>query len=183
MDAERRTILLAGAALLAATAGAGRAQACSLTGTRSRPFRRSACEEELAELVRILNAAPSMSEAAVEAWYEERQFEVDDDLLEEQEGNIVDVPGFLRSYRLADGKLDSKPIRLVEVELVRQRGNRAAFAFTLKRHSYHAADPEGCNGLFTHGEYWGEERAGYIATFLNNRLTQLRAFPEWFADT
>lgn len=182
MDPGRRTILLAGGALIAAAA-TGRAGACSLTATRSRPFRRGACEDELEELVRILNEAPSMTEKAVEAWYEERQFEVDDELLWQEADNTVEVTDFLRTYRLSDGKLDSKPIRLAEVELVRQRKNRAAFAFVLKRHSFHAADPEGCNGLLTHGEYWGEEQTGYIATFVNNRLQRLRLFPEWFADT
>jgi hypothetical protein len=183
MDPGRRTILLAGAALLAAAAGARPTDACSLTGTRTRPFRRGACEDELEELVRILNEAPSMSEEAVEAWYAERQFEVDHDLLWQEEGKTVEVADFLRTYRLSDGKLDSKPIRLVELELVRQRKNRAAFAFVLKRHSYHAADPEGCNGLFAHDEYWGDEQTGYIATFVNNRVERLREFPEWFADT
>jgi hypothetical protein len=183
MDHGRRAILLVAAALVAAASGAGPAGACSLTGTRSRPFRRRACEDELEELVRILNEAPSMSAEAVEAWYEERQFEVDDEMLWQEEGERVEVADFLRTYRLSDGKLDSKPIRLVELELVRQRKNRAAFAFVLKRHSYHAADPEGCNGLFTHDEYWGDSQSGYIATFVNNRLERLREFPEWFADS
>jgi hypothetical protein len=124
-----------------------------------------------------------MSAEAVEAWYEERGFEVDDEMLSAGPDGNMEVPAFLRTYRLSDGKLDSKPIRLAELDLVRQRGSRAAFAFTLKRYSYHAADPEGCNGMLTHDEYWGEEQTGYIATFVNNRLEQLREFPEWFADT
>ena len=184
MDPGRRTILLAGAALVAGSAGAGPVSACSLAGTpRSRPFRREACERELRELVRILNEAPSMSAEAVEAWYEQREFEVDDDLLWTGADGNMEVPAFLRTYRLSGGKLDSKPIRLAELELVRQRGSRAAFAFALKRYSYHPADPEGCNGMFIHDEYWGEEQTGYIATFVNNRLERLREFPEWFADT
>ena len=184
MDLGRRTILLGGAALVAAAAGPGPAGACSLAGApRPRPFRREACERELRELVRILNEAPSMSAEAVEAWYEEREFEVDDELLWAGSGGNMEVPAFLRTYRLSEGKLDSKPIRLAELELVRRRGGHAAFAFTLQRYSYHAADPEGCNGMFVHDEYWGDEQTGYIATFVNNRLDRLREFPEWFADT
>lgn len=183
MDPGRRTILLAGAALFATSAGAGQAGACSLTATRARPFRRAECERQIEELVRMLNEAPSMPAGKVEAWYEERQFEVDDEMLWSEANVTVEVPAFLRSYRLSAGKLDSKPIRLTELQLVRQRKSQAAFAFTLKRHSYHPADPEGCNGMFVHEEYWGDEEAGYIATFVNNRLERLREFPEWFADT
>lgn len=184
MDPGRRTILLAAAALVTAGAGAAQAGACSLTGTRrARPFRRHACERQLEELVRMLNEAPSMPAGAVEAWYEDRRFEVDDEILWTDSDVTVEVPVFLRTYRLAAGKLDSKPIRLVDLDLVRQRRNRAAFAFALKRYSYHPADPEGCNGMFTHDEYWGNEQTGYIATFVDNRLERLREFQEWFADT
>lgn len=184
MDHGRRRILLAGAAFVAAQAGAGKAAACSLTGTRKpRPFRRSECERAVEALVRMLNEAPSMPAQAVEDWYSQHSFEIDHDLLTPDSEGLTNEVDFFRDYRMSAGKLDSKPIRLVELELVRQRGNRAAFAFALKRYSYHPADPEGCNGLFTHEEYWGEEQTGYIATFVDNRLRQLRAFPEWFADT
>ena len=184
MDHGRRAILVAGAALLAAAGGAGRAAACSLTASRRpRPFRRGECERAVEALVRMLNEAHSIPEEAVEKWYSERRFEIENDLLTPDAEGLTHEVDFIRDYRMSGGKLDSKPIRLVELELVRQRGNRAAFAFALKRYSYHPADPEGCNGLFTHDEYWGEEQTGYIATFLDNRLRQLRGFPEWFADT
>lgn len=175
----RRALL---AATLAATLAPGRAGACELTGTRRpRPYREEECVRAIEDLVRMLNEAPPMPQEKVEAWYADRRFSVDDELL--FDGNArVEAPQFLRTYRLSDGKLDSRPIRLAELELVRRRGNRAAFAFTLKRWSYHAADPEGCNGMFVHGEYWGEERAGFIAAFENNGITSLRLFPEWFAE-
>ena len=184
MDPGRRAILVAGAALVVAAGGASRAGACSLSASRRpRAFRRGECERELEALVRMLNEGPSMPREAVEQWYTERGFEIEYDLLPRDAEGLTSEVDFLRDYRMSGGRLDSNPIRLVELELVRQRGNRAAFAFALKRHSYHPADPEGCNGLFTHGEFWGEEQAGYIATFMDNRLRQLRAFPEWFADT
>jgi hypothetical protein len=181
MDCGRRTILLAGASLLGAVA-AGEATACSLTATARRPFRRGACEREIEALVRLLNEAPSMAAEAVSDWYAERQFEIDRDLLTPDSEGLTDPVDFLRAFRLTDGKPDPRPIRLADLDLVRQRGNNAAFGFTLVRWSYHPADREGCDGLFTHGEYWGEERSGYIAAFQNNRLRSLREFPEWFAD-
>jgi hypothetical protein len=175
----RRALL---AAALAATLAPGEARACELTGTRRpRPYREEECVRAIEELVRMLNEAPAMPEAAVEAWYADRQFSVDEELLFDGSERF-EAPQFLRTYRISDGKPDRRPIRLAELELVRHRGNRAAFAFTLKRWSYDAADPEGCNGLFVHGEYWGEERSGFIAAFENNRMTSLRLFPEWFAD-
>jgi len=174
----RRALL---AAAMAATLAPGRARACEISATRRSPYREDECLRAIEELVRMLNAAPSMPEAAVEAWYADRQFSVDDELLSDA-GERADAVQFLRTYRLSDGKLDSRPIRLAELERVRRRDNRAAFAFALKRYSYHAADPEGCNGMFAHDEYWGEEQAGFIAAFENNRMTSLRLFPEWFAD-
>jgi hypothetical protein len=175
----RRALL---AAALAATLAPRRAGACELTGTRRpRPYREEECVRAIEDLVRILNEAPSMPEEAVEAWYADRGFSVDDELLFDG-SERPEASQFLRTYRLSDGKLDSKPIRLAELELVRRRGNRAAFAFALKRWSYHAADPEGCNGLFVHDEYWGPEQAGFIAAFENNAMRSLRLFPEWFAD-
>jgi hypothetical protein len=183
MDTEqgigRRALL---AAALAATMAGSAAQGCSLTATRRpRPYREEECVRAIEDLVRMLNEAPSMPAETVEAWYADRGFSVDDELLFDSSERL-EAPQFLRTYRVSDGKLDSKPIRLAELELVRRRGNRAAFAFTLKRWSYHAADPEGCNGMFVHGEYWGPEQAGFIAAFENNGLTSLRLFPEWFAD-
>jgi hypothetical protein len=174
----RRALL---ATALAATLVTGKARACEITATRRAPYREDECVRAIEELVRMLNEAPSMPEAAVEAWYADRQFSVDDQLLVDADSDNEPVQ-FLRTYRLSDGKLDSRPIRLAELERVRQRGNRAAFGFTLKRYSYHAADPEGCNGMFVHDEYWGEEQTGFIAAFENNRMTSLRRFPEWFAD-
>jgi hypothetical protein len=179
LEIGRRALLAAG---LAATLVPDRARACELVATR-RPlrWREEECVAAIEDLVRMLNEAPSMPKEAVEAWYADRGFSVDEELLFDGSGRI-EAPEFLRSYRVSDGKLDSRPIRLSELKRVRRRGNRTAFAFTLKRYSYHAADPEGCNGMFVHGEYWGEEQAGFIAAFEYNRMTSLRLFPEWFAD-
>ncbi|MEA3039582.1 MAG: hypothetical protein QOE79_2095 [Sphingomonadales bacterium] len=175
----RRALLTAA---VAATFAPGRAGACELTGTR-RPlhWREEECVAAIEDLVRMLNEAPSMPKDAVEAWYADRGFSVDDELLFDgsERGEPVQ---FLRTYRLSDGKLDSRPIGLAELKRIRRRGKRTAFAFTLKRYSYHAADPEGCNGMFVHDQYWGEEQAGFIAAFEYNRMTSLRLFPEWFAD-
>ncbi len=180
MGIERRTFIAAGLGIAGTLLGSG-AKACSIPASvKSRPFSDAACRRQIRELVALLNEAPSMHPSAVEAWLEHRSIEFGDDLLwtgSEQ----LDAATFVRTFKLSDGKVDGKPIRLADVSLIRERGNRASYAFTLRRYSYHAADPEGCNGLFVHDEYWGEEEAAYIAAFENNRMGTLRGFPEWFA--
>jgi len=180
MEVKRRTIFAAGIAALGVTMS-GQAISCSITASRE-PSRFSdrACQRVIREFVRMLNEAPSMDINAVETWLEQNSISLDSDLLWSG-SQQTDAATFLRTYRVSDGKLDPKPIRLTEIELVRQRANLASYAFTLRRYSHHAADPEGCNGLFVHDEYWGEEEAAYIAAFKNNQITNLREFPEWFA--
>ncbi len=180
MGIERRAFIAAGLGIAGTLLGSG-AEACSISpSVKPRPFSDAACRRQIRELVTLLNEAPSMDSNAIEAWLAQHRINFGDDLLwagSEQ----LDPATFVRTFKLSDGKEDIKPIRLADMSLIRERGNRASYAFTLRRYSYHAADPEGCNGLFVHDEYWGEEEAAYIAAFENNRMGSLRGFPEWFA--
>jgi hypothetical protein len=153
------------------------AQACSLTGVRRVRFDDDSCRQALRDWVHLLNSAPKMSEEAVEAKAEALNVTIDDELLEDNDS--VGAVAFYRQFRLADGRLDPRAIRISEIHLLRQLRNRAAYQFELERYSYHAADPEGCNGMFVHDEYFGIERSAYVASFNNNKLDSIRTFPEW----
>ncbi|MBJ7527516.1 MAG: hypothetical protein JHD10_09815 [Sphingomonadaceae bacterium] len=182
MNYGRRSLLAAGMTL-AAVVGT-KASACSLTvPERPRRFNDAVCRRQIDELVSIFNRAPSMTEEAVDTWLEERNVEFDDDLLwSDSEQAQLGPADFIRNFKMSGGQLDTKPIRLTEVSLIKNRGNLASYAFTLRRYSYTPADPQGCNGLFTHDEFWDYAHTGYIAAFTNNRMDTLRAFPEWFSD-
>ena len=125
----------------------------------------------------MLNDGPSLKQADIQAWLDDRQINIDSDLLWHGDKQLSEAE-FFQSYRWSEGKLDTNPIRLKEVSLVQRRKNKAAYAFTLQRYSYNAADWEGCNGLFTHPEFWREQAAGYIASFEDNIVRSLRNFPE-----
>lgn len=158
------------------------AEACSLTGVRRVRFDDDACRQALRDWVELLNSAPKMSVEAVEAKAEALNVTLDDDLLDDHagDGGVLDRSvAFYRRFRMSDERLDPRPIRISEIQLLRQLKNRAAYQFALERYSYHAADEEGCNGMFTHGEYFGIERSAYLATFRNNRFDSIRTFPEW----
>jgi hypothetical protein len=175
---ERRQFITLAAGAAALTAISAPANACSLTGTRIRRFSDAESRRALTAFVKLLNEAPDLSEEALEERTRTIRPAIGDDLLEGIDGPAT-AETFFRSYRLSDGKLDPEPIRLVSATLIRQVGNKAAYQFTLRRFSYYAADEEGCNGLFTHDAYYGEEDHSLIAGMENNALTSVRAFPEW----
>lgn len=180
MEIERRTFIAATLSIGGTMFGEN-AAACSLAAV-PRPLRFSdaQCRRQIREWVSLLNSAPSMKPDAVEAWLEERSITLDHELLRSG-SDQVDEATFIRSFRVSAGKLDPKDIRLADIGLVRQRDNLASYAFTLRRYRYYPADDEGCNGLFVHDEYWGNEDRAFIASFTNNRMKTLRTFPEWFA--
>lgn len=122
-----------------------------------------------------------MDREKIEAWTEEKNIDFSDELLE-ADAERIGPADLIGTFKISGGKLDIKPIRLLDLEIVQQRANQASYAFTLKRYSYTPADPEGCNGMFTHDEFWQFESAGYIASFKNNRMRTFRPFPEWFAE-
>lgn len=130
----------------------------------------------------VLDRASAMSEAAINAWLDERGLDFDEALLWSGTEQLSPT-AFVRTFKVSGGKVDTKPIGLSDVALIQQRKNRAAYAFTLQRYSYTPADPEGCNGMFTHDEFWGYGSSGYIASFENNKMKTFRGFPEWFADS
>lgn len=176
-----RREVLAGGVLAAAFLVAPAAEACSLTGTRRVRFDDDACRQALHDWVDLLNSGPKMSDAALEVKVEALNVTLDDEMVDDHVGD--DHPdrrvAFYKQFRLSDERLDPRPIRISEIHLLRQLKNQAAYQFALDRYSYHAADEEGCNGLFTHGEYFGIERSAYLATFRNNEFDSLRTFPEW----
>ena len=152
--------------------GSSAANACSLTIPRKpASFRDAYCEQRIRSFVAFANIAHVKSDEEVDKWEEQTG------ISPAYEGDFDET---VKTLRLGDGKVDPKPIKIVELELIRQLKNRASYAFVLKRHRYFAADEEGCNGLFTHGEYFGEETTAYLATFENNEFRTFREFPDWY---
>jgi len=90
---------------------------------------------------------------------------------------------FYKEFRLSAGRPDPRPIRISELNLLRRVGTRAVYQFTLDRYSYHSADDDGCNGMFTHDEFYGVDRVAYLATFSNNQLQQIKLFQDWPLET
>ena len=177
----RREVIAAGALGLT-LAFAPPADACSLTATRRVRFDDRACRRALQAWVDLLNRGPQMTLDEIETAADAMSVSLDDEMLdfvERAEAETERVYRFYKEFRLAGGRLDPRPIGIDEMNLIRQLRNRAAFQFTLERYSYHPADPEGCNGMFTHDEYWGVDRVSYLAAFLNNRLQSVKLFPEW----
>ena len=178
----RRELIAAGVVGLGLVAAAP-VEACSLTAVRRRPYSDSECRRELQRFVNLLNAAPILSPEALSERAQELSVTLDETMVE----NAVGDEGswdeqrdrFYREFKISDGKPDPRPIRLREANLIRRLGNRAAYQFTLERYSYHAADEEGCNGMFTHDEYYGVDRTSYLATFVANGLEAVKDFPEW----
>lgn len=179
IDRNRRA-LFGGLALAAI---ADDAQACSLVA-RQRPvgFSETAALRSLRALVTLINDAPRLTDEMLAERAGSWNFDdsVSDPLLNyAQPAHPIENTTILRAWGTADGKPDRTPIRLIESNLLKERGGIALYQFTLRRDQYHAADPEGCNGLFVHGEYYGPEDAAYLGTLRNNVLRDIRAFPEW----
>ncbi|MBJ7444581.1 MAG: hypothetical protein JHD32_09820 [Sphingobium sp.] len=148
--------------------------ACTLIPQRKPvSFRAGVCEQRIRQFIDFANVAHAKNDKEVEAWQDETginpRYEGEYDLS-------------LTTLRFSDGKVDPKPLRIGEIELVRQLNNRATYVFTLKRHQYFAADDEGCNGMFVHDEYFGDTITAYLATFENNRFMMFREFPEWYVN-
>lgn len=151
------------------------ANACSIVATR-RPisFQSSSCEAKLRQFIAFANLAHAKTDDQIFEWQEKSGIDPDYD------GHGWDSAALIKTLRMSDGKLDPTPIRIGELELLRQKQNRATYVFTLRRNQYFAADEEGCNGLFTHGEYFADTEKPYLATFENNQFQMLREFPEWY---
>jgi hypothetical protein len=181
---ERRQLFGLAAAGTGSLLFGAEVQACSIRAPDRTRFSDRACRAALTRFVTVLNEAHTMTDEAFSS-------EVDD-LGVELEAEWVALAlyphglepdrdkTFLRQFRVSSGKLDPRPIKLAEFNLIRRLGNRASYQFTLERYSYHPADTEGCNGLFVHDEYYGVDRNAYLATFTANRLQTIRPFPEWY---
>jgi hypothetical protein len=180
----RRALLAGAAAGISALAG-GSAEACSVIATRSsRPFDDRICRRRIRDWVALLERGPAMSDAAIEAAAEALGVAVHRDIAGAALGDRARPPSggpvqFYKAFRLSAGRPDPRPIRISELNLLRRVQNRAAYQFTLDRYSYHPADDEGCNGLFTHAEYYGLDRTAYLATFANNRFQEIKWFQDW----
>jgi hypothetical protein len=180
---DRRALLAAAAAGMSALA-AGGAEACSLTATRNRPFDDRACRRRIRDWAALLDRGAGMSDSAIDAAAEAIGGSVDHDIVLAVLGDRVPPSPerpvqFYKEFRLAGGRPDPRPIRLSELNLLRRVGSRAVYQFTLDRYSYHPADQEGCNGMFTHDEFYGVDRTAYLATFQNNQLQAIKWFEDW----
>lgn len=167
-----------GATLFASSA----VQACTIVpSAKAKPFRRIECERQIHDLVAFMNEAPNLSAEAVSDWVDTRGIDVEFDYpLSENVDGVLYNYLFFREYKISEGKIDPDPIKIKEINLVRHVENKAAFQFTLVRNKFFPADFEGCNGLFTHDEYFVKTETSFIARFLNNKLNSFRDFPEWF---
>lgn len=167
-----------GATLLASPA----THACTMVpAAKVKPFRRAECEQQIRDLVAFMNEAPSLSADAVSDWVDRHGIDVEFEYpLSKNVGGVLYNYLFFQEYRISGGKIDPDPIKIKEINLVRHLDNKAAFEFTLIRNQFFPADFEGCNGLFTHDEYFGKTETAFIARFFNNTLRSFRDFPEWF---
>ena len=163
---------MAGLGLLASN----RANACTISAKR-RPisFRSGSCESKLRQFIAFANIAHTKTDDEVFEWQEKTGIDPDYDGYEWDRSSFL-----IKSLRMSDKKLDPKLIRIGELELLRQKQNLATYVLTLRRNQFFAADEEGCNGLFTHGEYYADTEKPYLATFENNEFRTLRDFPEWY---
>lgn len=91
-------------------------------------------------------------------------------------GNEYDL---YRNFTLSDGNRDAKPTRLGETTLLEEAKGRALYQFALTRHQFHPEDLEGCNGMFTHDAFFGDETRSYLGQFANNRLRSVERFADW----
>ncbi len=177
-----RRALLGASVMGASFVAASAVEACSIVATqKAYTFDGSTCKRQIYDLVAFLNHAPSLSREEVEKWVNERDISVYYEYpLSQNVGGVLYNYLFFQEYRISGGKPDPKPMRVSDVNLIRQMKNQAAYQFTLDRTQFFPADEEGCNGLFTHDEYFGATKTAFIAKFLNNKLTDFRDFPEWF---
>ncbi|HEX8389640.1 MAG TPA: hypothetical protein VF636_11515 [Sphingomonas sp.] len=172
--------------MVAGVAGAAGAEACSLTPRlKPRPHSDVACRKSLDDLIAVIRSAPSISDAELTRRTAELAISFDssvsDPILDYPNRSPIELTELLRGWSASAGKADRKPIRLAEVNPLKENDGVALYQFTLLRDQYHPADEEGCNGLFTHEEFFGPERRSYLGTFINNRLRNVTAFDEWLA--
>ncbi len=182
----RRELIAGGVAVVGGLVSSS-AQACSLTYYPRTPFNDQVCRASLVAWVALLNEETGSPSESLISKIDDLDVEVGDNILEEilSEAELADADRGYTLYtrfRVSDGKLDRAPIKLKEVNRIRKLRNRASYQFTLVRQSYHAADEEGCNGLFTHDELWSADQTSYLATFWNNRLQAVKLFPEWYLE-
>jgi hypothetical protein len=178
----RRAVLVGGALGLGAIAGS--AEACSLTMVRNLPFDDHVCRRRIRDWVALLDRAPTMADAAIEAAAQAADIGPDAAIVTAVVGDLLPPSAertvqFYKGFRLSAGRPDTHPIRISELNLLRRVQSRAVYRFTLDRYSYHPADDEGCNGMFVHDEYYGVDRTAYLATFNNNQPQGVRWFQEW----
>lgn len=115
MEFARRSLLNAANTLAAACATESATSACSLSApVRPKRFDDFACRKQIVELVDMLNRGVVIEEAEIDAWLEERPIVFDEDLLWSG-AETMSPAAFIRNFKISDGKLDSKPIRISEI--------------------------------------------------------------------
>lgn len=159
------------------------ADACSLAGRlKPRAFYDAACRNSLDRLVALIRMAPrrSAEELVTKAEATSIHFDetVSDPILNYPNRSPIERAELIAGWSMAGGKADRTAIRLIEVNSLKSEKGVALLQFTLQRDQFHPAD-EGCNGLFTHGDFYGPERRSYLGTFINNDLRQVTAFDQW----
>jgi len=185
---RRRQVLALGGVGMALLYPNASATACSISPQNRTPFNDRRSRGAITDFVTLLNEAATlpedeairrqdaMSVVLEDAWVEER-------VGDRERSHVGRDYLFVKEFRMAGGRLDTRPIEIEEINLIRRLGNRATYQFTMKRYSFHPADPEGCNGLFTHEAFYGYDRLSCLATTYANRLQAVRRFPEWYLDT
>ena len=163
------------------------AAACSIVATNVTPFSDRRSRAAIAEFVALLNEAATLPNEELMRRQDEMSVVIEDEWVDERVGDREPGHGgrdylFVKEFRVSGGRLDPRPIEIEDINLIRRLGNKATYQFTLKRYSYHPADYEGCNGLFTHDAYYGYDRLSCLATTYANRLQTVRRFPEWYLD-
>jgi len=180
--------VIARRALLALAVGAGTlairgAEACSLVVRRDLRFSDAACRRSLADWLRLLNEGRLLTEDQLTRRADALSVDVDQEALWSiigDDATKVDRSyAFYRRYTSVAGKADRAPARLVEVNFLKGVHGQAIYQFTVRRDQFHPADEEGCNGLLTHGDFYGIEDRSYLGVFRNNRLATVRDFSEW----
>ena len=184
---RRRQVLALGGVGIALLYPHASATACSISPQNRTPFNDRRSRGSIADFVQLLNEAATLPEEEAIRRRDEMGVVLEDAWVEERVGERDRSHAgrdylFVREFRMAGGQLDTRPIEIEEINLIRRLGNRATYQFTMKRYSFHPADPEGCNGLFTHDAFYGYERLSCLATTYANRLQAVRRFPEWYLE-
>jgi len=179
---SRRMLLSAGGlAAGSLTASAGRA--CSVLATRlAVSFSDADCRRSLDVFVALINAAGTLSEAALAARTRDLSLLIDeavsDAVLNSPTTRPVEAAAVIGAWTLSEGRRDRSPVSIREVNRFRGDRGTALYQFTLRRDAWHGAtDGDSCQGP-ADASYGPEDRS-YLGFFVANKLREIFAFDVW----